>query len=36
MLCLCCKYESSLKETDMHVVRQTPFYCRTCKNHAKL
>ena len=23
-------------KTDMHVVRQTAFQCRTCKNHAKL
>ena len=35
MLCPCCKYESGLKKTGMCVVRQTTFYCRTCKNHAK-
>ena len=36
MLCPCCKYESGLKKTGMHMVRQITFYCRTCKNHAKL
>ena len=27
MLCLCFRCESGLKKTDMHVVRQTAFYC---------
>ena len=36
MLCPCFKYESGLKKIDMHVVRLTAFYCRTCKNQVKL
>ena len=36
MLCPCFKYESGLKKTDMHVVRQTSFYCHICKSCAKL
>ena len=36
MLRPCCKDESGLKKTGMHVVTQTTFYWRTCKNHTKL
>ena len=36
MLCPCCKYGSGLKKTGLYVVRYSTFYCRTCKNQAKL
>ena len=34
--CACFKCKLGLKKTEIHVVRQTAFYCRTCKNLAKL
>ena len=36
MLCRCFKGESGLKKTNMHVVSQTAFYFRICKNPAKV
>ena len=34
--CACFKCKSGLKKTEIHVVRETTFYCCKCRNPAKL